>query len=121
MLPASTGMQQAMVRRLRAPGRASAASVAALALALLARAGGVVAEVSGFRALAGRGVAGQVQGRELVLGNRRLLTESGLELGHLSGQAEALGRNGRRHVEQRFLGDRHLLDYATLLAELVAG
>ena len=36
-------------------------------------------------------------------------------------EAEALGRNGRRRVEQRFLGDRHLLDYATLLAELVAG
>jgi trehalose synthase len=33
--------------------------------------------------------------------------------------AERLGRNARRHVEQRFLGDRHLLDYATLLEELV--
>ena len=65
-----------------------------LAMALLARAGGVATEVSGFRALAGRGVAGQVQGRELVLGNRRLLTESGLELGRLSGQAEALERAG---------------------------
>jgi trehalose synthase len=34
-------------------------------------------------------------------------------------EAERLGRNARRHVEQRFLGDRHLLDYATLLEELV--
>jgi trehalose synthase len=33
--------------------------------------------------------------------------------------ADALGRNGRRRAEQRFLGDRHLFDYATLLAELV--
>jgi trehalose synthase len=37
------------------------------------------------------------------------------------GEAETLGRNGRRHVEQRFLGDRHLLDYATLLTDLVTG
>jgi trehalose synthase len=35
-------------------------------------------------------------------------------------EAERLGRNARRHVEQHFLGDRHLLDYATLLEELVA-
>ena len=32
-----------------------------------------------------------------------------------------LGRKGRRHVQQRFLGDRHLLDYATLVTELVVG
>lgn len=30
-----------------------------------------------------------------------------------------LARNGRRHVEQSFLGDRHLLDYAALLTELL--
>jgi trehalose synthase len=36
-------------------------------------------------------------------------------------EADALGRNGRRRAEQRFLGDRHLLDYATLLTELVVG
>ena len=33
--------------------------------------------------------------------------------------AERLARNGRRHVEQRFLGDRHLLQYAELLATLL--
>jgi trehalose synthase len=35
-------------------------------------------------------------------------------------EAERLGRNGRLHVEQRFLGDRHLLQYAELLTQLVA-
>jgi trehalose synthase len=35
-------------------------------------------------------------------------------------EAVRLGRNGRLRVEQRFLGDRHLLDYATLITELVA-
>jgi trehalose synthase len=33
--------------------------------------------------------------------------------------AERLARNGRRHVELRFLGDRHLLQYAELLTELL--
>ena len=33
--------------------------------------------------------------------------------------AARLARNGRRHVEQRFLGDRHLLQYAELLTELI--
>jgi trehalose synthase len=33
--------------------------------------------------------------------------------------AERLARNGRRHIEERFLGDRHLLQYAELLTELL--
>jgi trehalose synthase len=33
--------------------------------------------------------------------------------------AERLARNGRRHVERWFLGDRHLLQYAVLLTELL--
>ena len=35
-------------------------------------------------------------------------------------EAERLGRNARTHVERRFLGDRHLLEYAALIAELLA-
>jgi hypothetical protein len=34
--------------------------------------------------------------------------------------AERLGRNARTHVERRFLGDRHLVEYATLIADLLA-
>jgi trehalose synthase len=34
-------------------------------------------------------------------------------------EAERLAGNGRRHVERHFLGDRHLLQYAELLTELV--
>ena len=36
-----------------------------------------------------------------------------------SAEAVRLGRNGRLRVEQRFLGDRHLLDYRTLITELL--
>jgi trehalose synthase len=39
---------------------------------------------------------------------------------HDPAHAERLARNGRRHVERRFLGDRHLLQYAELLTELIA-
>jgi trehalose synthase len=34
-------------------------------------------------------------------------------------EAERFGRNARRRVEQRFLGDRHLFDYARLITRLV--
>jgi trehalose synthase len=34
-------------------------------------------------------------------------------------EAERLGRNARSHVGRRFLGDRHLLDYCALIAEMI--
>ena len=34
-------------------------------------------------------------------------------------EAGRLGRNARSHVERHFLGDRHLLDYCALIAELI--
>ena len=44
-----------------------------------AHGGSAVGAVSDFRVVAGRGVRGTVAGRELVLGNRALIDESGLE------------------------------------------
>jgi trehalose synthase len=35
-------------------------------------------------------------------------------------EAERLGRNARSHIERHFLGDRHLVEYAALVASLVA-
>jgi trehalose synthase len=35
-------------------------------------------------------------------------------------EADRLAMNGRRHVERHFLGDRHLLQYAALIDELLA-
>jgi trehalose synthase len=35
-------------------------------------------------------------------------------------EANRLGRNARSHVERHFLGDRHLLEYAVLITELIA-
>ncbi|MEE5097472.1 heavy metal translocating P-type ATPase [Pseudomonas alliivorans] len=60
-------------------------------------------EIENSHTLSGRGIAGTVQGRELVLGNRRLLEESGLPMGHLAESAriwEAEGRTLSWLIEQ---------------------
>ena len=55
------------------------------------------------RVLSGRGIAGTVEGRELALGNRRLLEDSGLPMGDLTESAriwEAEGRTLSWLIEQ---------------------
>jgi Cu+-exporting ATPase len=54
-----------------------------------------VPTVSDSQSLSGRGIAGQVQGRTLALGNRRLLDESGLPAGDLATSAKAWEAEGR--------------------------
>ncbi|RMQ68056.1 Copper-translocating P-type ATPase [Pseudomonas syringae pv. tomato] len=51
--------------------------------------------VENSHALSGRGIAGTVQGRELALGNRRLLDESGLPMGDLAESARIWEADGR--------------------------
>ncbi|MET1080607.1 MAG: heavy metal translocating P-type ATPase [Pseudomonas sp.] len=53
------------------------------------------AAVQDSQVLAGRGIAGRLDARELALGNRRLLAESGLEAGELGPSAEAWEAEGR--------------------------
>ncbi len=50
---------------------------------------------TGFRALAGRGVAGDVEGRLVWFGNQRLMTENGIATDALAARAEALEADGR--------------------------
>lgn len=54
-----------------------------------------VPQVTDSQSLTGRGIAGQVDGRELALGNRRLLDESGLQPGELASKAQAWEAEGR--------------------------
>ena len=63
-------------------------------LDMAAARGLVLAEVSNSRALPGRGVAGTLQGRDLALGNHRLLEESGLIPGALADDAVAWEAEG---------------------------
>ena len=61
------------------------------------------ADVSASQSLTGRGIAGTLDGRQLVLGNRRLLEETGLDAGPLSQRAtewEAEGRTLSWLIEQ---------------------
>lgn len=51
--------------------------------------------VSDSQSLTGRGIAGNLDGRRLALGNRRLLEESGLSAGNLSESAHAWEAEGR--------------------------
>ncbi|MCZ4321956.1 heavy metal translocating P-type ATPase [Pseudomonas anguilliseptica] len=54
-----------------------------------------LAEVSDSKALAGRGIAGQIDGRELALGNKRLLEEHWLQNQTLIAEALAWEAEGR--------------------------
>ncbi|VVO31515.1 heavy metal translocating P-type ATPase [Pseudomonas fluorescens] len=54
-----------------------------------------VAQVSASQSLTGRGIAGTLDGRQLALGNRRLLEESGLNPGALKQSAEDWETEGR--------------------------
>ncbi|MBD8100647.1 copper-translocating P-type ATPase [Pseudomonas fluorescens] len=62
-----------------------------------------LADVSASQSLTGRGIAGTLDGRQLALGNRRLLEETGLDAGPLSQRAtdwEAEGRTLSWLIEQ---------------------
>ncbi|MGC5699717.1 copper-translocating P-type ATPase [Pseudomonas sp. NFXW11] len=54
-----------------------------------------VADVSASQSLTGRGIAGTLDGRQLALGNRRLLEESGLAPGSLAQAAKDWEHEGR--------------------------
>ncbi len=57
-----------------------------------------LAPVEGFRSLTGRGVAGTVGGREVALGNRRLLDEAKIDSDALAARADALRAEGQTVV-----------------------
>lgn len=83
---------------LQAAASLQAGSDHPLAIAIRTRAeaaGLVVPAMSGFRALAGRGVSANLDGRDFVLGNRRLIDEHHLDTGDFdvrAGELEAVGR-----------------------------
>lgn len=70
-----------------------------------------VPAINDSQSLTGRGIAGRLDGRELALGNRRLLEESGLQAGELASCAQAWEAEGRtlswlieRGAQPRVLG-----------------
>ena len=57
--------------------------------------GYALVDTQAFRSITGKGVTGQVEGRQIALGNRALLTELGIASETLAQQAEALRREGQ--------------------------
>jgi Cu2+-exporting ATPase len=70
-----------------------------LAVAILERAAPLsVPHATGFKALEGRGAEATIAGESVLLGNRRLMDESGVDLGNLAGEADRLQGAGRTVV-----------------------
>ena len=81
---------------LRAAAALQAGSEHPLARAVAARAAGLaLPQASGVRALPGRGLEGEVEGRKLLLGTGRLMTEAGVDLAPLGEAAARLQSEGR--------------------------
>mgnify|MGYP001065879190 CR=1 FL=1 len=81
---------------LRMAAALQAGSEHPLARAVMQAAEGMaVPAATAMRALPGRGVEGEVEGRRLILGSRRLLDEAGAAPGALEPAAEALAGQGR--------------------------
>ncbi|MBT2747482.1 MULTISPECIES: heavy metal translocating P-type ATPase [unclassified Lysobacter] len=56
--------------------------------------GGAIPAATGVRAVPGRGLRGEVEGRALLLGSTRMLEEAGADLSPLRAQAQALRERG---------------------------
>ena len=75
--------------------RGSEHPLAKAVLDACAEQGLLVADISNSQSLTGRGIAGSLDGRELALGNRRMLDESGLQAGDLQASAKDWEAEGR--------------------------
>ncbi|MDH0649464.1 heavy metal translocating P-type ATPase [Pseudomonas sp. GD03858] len=92
---ACDGDLQALLRMAGALQRGSEHPLARAVLDACAEQGLDVPPVTDSQSLTGRGIAGQVEGRELALGNRRLLDENHLAPGDLASSAQAWEAEGR--------------------------
>lgn len=89
------GNEEALLKLAGALQRGSEHPLAKAVLDAAAERGLNVPDVSDSQSLTGRGIAGNLDGRRLALGNRRMLEESGLSAGNLSESAQAWEAEGR--------------------------
>jgi len=95
VVPAPGFGEDELLRLAAALERASEHPLAAAIVAGAAERGIAPAGAGSFEALAGRGVAGTVEGRPVLLGTRRLLEERGLDVGELGARADELRAAGQ--------------------------
>lgn len=94
-LAAVDGNEATVLQQAGALQRGSEHPLAKAVLDACAEQGLNVADVSASQSLTGRGIAGTLDGRQLALGNRRLLEETGLSTGNLADSASAWEAEGR--------------------------
>jgi Cu+-exporting ATPase len=94
VVPAN-GMPEAELLRLAAAAEVGSEHPLGEAIVLRARELGIeLPKAEAFRAISGRGIAATVDGHTLEIGNRALMTESGVSLDGLMTKADALARDG---------------------------
>ena len=94
VVPAS-GLSEAEVLSLAASLERSSEHPLAAAIAAAARDRGLpLQDAAEFASVTGKGVTGTIGGRRVALGNAKLMTDLGLDLGDLAARAEALRRDG---------------------------
>jgi len=89
------GIEESELLRLTASVERSSEHPLAAAIVRAANERGLaLAAVEGFDSPVGKGVTGVVSGRNLVIGNRRIMTEAGVDTGSLDPSADELRREG---------------------------
>jgi Cu+-exporting ATPase len=90
------GISEAELLRLAASMEQSSEHPLASAIVRAAMERGLqMQNVSGFQSLSGKGVTGQMEGREVTIGTAALLAEKNISLGALAGQADAIRGRGQ--------------------------
>jgi P-type Cu+ transporter len=96
VIPISSGLSESELLRLVASVEQSSEHPLAGAIVAGAKDRGVVLEkTTDFRSITGKGVTGTVAGRIVLLGNRKLLEDSGIRIDQLSARAEQLRAEGQ--------------------------
>ncbi|ARP81393.1 heavy metal translocating P-type ATPase [Bordetella genomosp. 8] len=95
----AAGFQREDVLAWTASVQAASEHPIASAIVAAARADGVQATaVSGFQAISGAGVRGEAQGRQLLVGAERLMSEHGVDVAGLRDRAENWARAGKTAI-----------------------
>jgi Cu+-exporting ATPase len=87
--------EREMVRLAASVERASEHPLAQAIVAGAEARGAVLTDVNDFQSLTGKGVTGTVEGRQVAIGNARLLEDLGLGVQALVGRADELQREGQ--------------------------
>jgi Cu+-exporting ATPase len=95
---AAEGAEGEVLRLAASAERGSEHPVGAAIVAAAEGRGLALAEPQDFKALPGHGVRARVDGREVLLGNPRLMAESGVDLGGLAAAGETLAARGRTPI-----------------------